>query len=266
VRKSDRVQAHVGRPGAQPIFYFNKAKPPFDNTEKGILMRKAVQALTNAEEIMLGYGAKELWSLCPTMWFCDSFWDSREGTEAYNQKNVAKAKELLAQAGYAGEPVILIDPADFPTIHPIPIVLKNQLEAAGIKVDYRVMDWATETTIVLSQNPDDLNKWSIAPTWLSSVLLHPLNNTLIANGDLGRYQSERMDALRKQLADAVDPAEQKRLAAEIQKVFFDEAPYVHLGQFFQLRVLSKDLKGFVGAPVGSPYFANMYWDNPTKRR
>lgn len=268
LRRSDRVQTIIGRPGATPLVFFNKSKPPFDMSPKGLLMRKAIQALVNAEEVMLGYGPKELWTLCPTgIAFCGTFWETSAGAEeAYNQNNIEKAKQLLKEAGYAGEPIILLDPTDFSTIHPIPIVLKVQMERAGINVDYRATDWASMVSLLQAPegSPSRL-QWDIFPTW-NSLAYHPLNNQLIADGDLGYYKSPAMNELRIKLSKETDIIKAKTIMDEMQKVFYEEVPYVHMGQFFQLRAMNKDLKGYLEQPVsGASYFINLWWDNPSRR-
>ena len=73
---------------------------------------------------------------------------SRSGTvgpaaELYNQKNPAKAKKLLKEAGYAGQPVRWITTKEYQWMYKNALVAKQQLEAVGFKVDLQVVDWAT---------------------------------------------------------------------------------------------------------------------------
>lgn len=260
LQKSPRVEVEIGKPGSQPIFHFNKSIPPFDMTPKGLLMRRAVQALTNAEEIMQGYGPRELWTLCPSMWSCGTFFANAVVPEKYNMNNVELARQLLKEAGYAGEPITLLDPADFPTIHPIPIVLKSQLERAGINVNYRVTDWATQVRLTTAAADAPASReWNIAPTWLSSWAFLPLASGVFRSDGVGFYKSSRVDELRKRFAQGADPTELKKIADEMQRVFFEEVPYVHLGNFFQLRAMNKDLEGLIASPVGGAYFVGLYW-------
>jgi peptide/nickel transport system substrate-binding protein len=257
------VQVMIGKPGAQPIFNFNKAIPPFDNTPEGLLMRRAVQAATNAEEIMLGYGTRDLWSLCSSYMFCGGFWSQTDVAKGrYNMSNPDLAKQLIAEAGYDGTPIILLDPTDFPTIHPIPIVLREQLDRVGINVEYRAIDWATQITATRQEEG-----WNIAPTWYSSYILHPLNTQglVTGKGTSGWWESPEMDAARQRMAEAIDSDEQLAASDAMQEIFFDQVPYVNLGQFFQLRAMNSDLKGYIAAPVGSPYLMNLWWDNEARR-
>ena len=260
------VEVEIGKPGSQPIFYFNKSIPPFDMTPNGKLMRQAIQALTNAEEIMQGYGPSNLWATCPSMFSCGTFFANEVVPEKYSMNNVELAKQLLDQAGYDGEPLIILDPADFPTIHPIPIVLNEQLKRAGVNVDYRVVDWATEVQIVLSPRGSPASKeWHIAPTWMSSWAFLPLANGIISKDGIGFYESPAMQDLRARFARESDLNELKKIADEMQRVYFEEVPYVHLGNFFQLRAMNESLDGLIASPVGGFYAVGLYWEDAEKR-
>ena len=267
LNNNDKVEVAIGRPGSQPIFFFNKAAPPFDHTPNGLLMRRALQALTNAEEIMQGYGPPDLWSTCASLWSCGTFFANTElAGDRYSTNNVELAKQLLDEAGYDGEPIILLDPADYPTIHPISIVLNEQLKRAGINVDYRVVDWATEVQLILAPSDSTaVDEWDIAPTWMSSWAFLPLANGALRQNGLGYYNSDAMEELRARFSRESDLNELKNIADDMQRVFFDEVPYVHLGNFFQLRAMNKDLDGLIASPVGGFYAVGLYWEDPSRR-
>ena len=267
LNNNDKVEVAIGRPGSQPIFFFNKAAPPFDHTPEGLLMRRALQALTNAEEIMQGYGPADLWSTCASLWSCGTFFSNEDlAGDRYSTNNVELAKQLLDEAGYDGEPIILLDPADYPTIHPISIVLNEQLKRAGINVDYRVVDWATEVQLILAPSDSTaVDEWDIAPTWMSSWAFLPLANGALRQNGLGYYNSDAMEELRSRFSRESDLNELKNIADDMQRVFFEEVPYVHLGNFFQLRAMNKDLDGLIASPVGGFYAVGLYWEDPSRR-
>ncbi len=267
LNNNDKVEVAIGRPGSQPIFFFNKAAPPFDHTPNGLLMRRALQALTNAEEIMQGYGPPDLWSTCASLWSCGTFFANEDlAGDRYSTNNVELAKQLLDEAGYDGEPIILLDPADYPTIHPISIVLNEQLKRAGINVDYRVVDWATEVQLILAPSDSTaVDEWDIAPTWMSSWAFLPLANGALRQNGLGYYNSDAMEELRSKFSRESDLNELKNIADDMQRVFFEEVPYVHLGNFFQLRAMNKDLDGLIASPVGGFYAVGLYWEDPSRR-
>jgi peptide/nickel transport system substrate-binding protein len=263
----DKVKIHIGRPGAQPNLMFNMLSPLTGTTEKGKKMRLAIRAALNAEEVMKGYGA--LWDLCPSLWHCGTVWEEPGVNEQrYNQNNPELAKQLLQEAGYAGEPIKLVDPTDFPTIHPISVVVRAQLERVGINVEYIATDIATQAQ--MQSQPDSFH---LMPSWYSSALYHPLVTFHFATGDHTlRYPEDseagaKFLALQDQLAAARDQSEVIRLAGEMAKVWWDDPKDISFGNFFQLRVYNKDIMNVDvrGAPVGSPMFLNQWWGDPQRR-
>ena len=145
-------------------------------------------------------------------------------------------------------------------------MLNEQLKRAGVNVDYRVVDWATEVQLILApRDSTAVNEWHIAPTWMSSWAFLPLANGALRKDGLGYYDSEAMEELRARFSRESDLTELKNIAGEMQRVFFDEVPYVHLGNFFQLRAMDKDLDGLIASPVGGFYAVGLYWEDPSRR-
>jgi peptide/nickel transport system substrate-binding protein len=63
------------------------------------------------------------------------------GKETYNQKNPAKAKQLLAEAGYKGEELVLLTNKDYTSMYNASLVMAEQLKAIGMNVKLDVVDW-----------------------------------------------------------------------------------------------------------------------------
>ena len=70
-------------------------------------------------------------------------WHSTAGAKLYNQKDKDKARRLLKEAGYAGQPVRWITTREYEWMYKNALVAKQQLEEVGFKVDLQVVDWAT---------------------------------------------------------------------------------------------------------------------------
>ncbi len=57
--------------------------------------------------------------------------------------DLEKAKALMKEAGYDGTPIRWMSTKEYFYNYNAGVVFKQQLEAAGFKVDLQVMDWAT---------------------------------------------------------------------------------------------------------------------------
>ena len=67
----------------------------------------------------------------------------RRASPAYNQRDKDKARRLLKEAGYAGQPVRWITTREYEWMYKTALVAKQQMEEVGFKVDLQVLDWAT---------------------------------------------------------------------------------------------------------------------------
>ena len=267
LKNSDQVSIHIGIPGAQPDIGLNTRDPLLGFTESGQKLRQAIQAAVNAEDIMKGYGDSRLWQLCPSLQMCGTPWaEHTDNEDLYNQNNPERAKQLLAESGYSGEPIIILDPTDFPTIHPIAPVLKEQLSAVGINAEVKSTDWAGQIAIFRGAEG-----WHIFTNWNSSNLYHPLVATHYRVGETNYAEDsatgQLMTQLRSEFAAAPSLDEQFAVTRKMADAAWEDPRRVTFGQFFQLRIYDKDLQDVDvrGAPVGSPLFLNVWWGESERR-
>ena len=75
------------------------------------------------------------------------------GKQFYNQKNATKAKALLAESGYKGEPVYLLTNKDYPSMYNAALVMSQQMQSIGIKAELKVVDWPTAVQMASAPSP-----------------------------------------------------------------------------------------------------------------
>ena len=264
IERNPELTALISQPGAQYFVELNKWDgSPFEMTEKGQLMRKAIQALVDTDEIMASFGPEDMWMTCASMWACGTRYGNESvNPELYNQKNVELAKQYLEQAGYAGEPIIMIHSTGggeawtaFAT------VLNEQLKRAEINVDFKIMDSAAMSAY---RDATGNEGWHISPTYMTSWSWRPIASRYSTH-DLSGYDSPRMRDARLALTKEADAGRMQSLADEMQRVFFEEAPYVLAGHAFFLRAMNADLEGYIDMPIDGVYFAELRW-KPGKQR
>jgi peptide/nickel transport system substrate-binding protein len=245
--------------GPQPVAFFHLKNPPFDQTESGKLLRQAVFVGANPKEVMQGYGPEQLWKVCSYWWGCDTPGANPELYQQHPQNDIERAKALMKEAGYDGEPITLVDPADFATIHPIAVVMKAQLERMGFNVDYQVTDWATE--IEYQNEGPDKRSWHIMTTW-GFMNLDPLTHFfLVDQGNVSHSEFPVIQELKGQLAEASSEVEQKKLMDDMAAVLYDEVPFMTFGQFRTVYGANRDLEGFIVSDFNNaPYFIGTYWN------
>src|SRR5260370_34937036 len=108
-------------------------------------VRPAFQAALEREPILAAaLGNKAFYRLDGALFYPEQgLMHSQTGVTGYNQKNKAKARQLLKEAGYTGQPVRWITTKEYEWMYNTALVASQQMEDAGFKVDLHVVDWAT---------------------------------------------------------------------------------------------------------------------------
>lgn len=148
-----------------------------------------------------------------------------------------KIRENLKAAGYAGDEVLLLDPADQAPMHAAAIVCADSLTKAGVNVNLQAVDWGTVQQRRASRNDPAQGGWNILVTALSAFnAFDPVTNyALKGNGDkawFGWPDMPDVEDLRNQWLFASSTDARKTIAAEIQTKAVAEAPHVPLGDAF----------------------------------
>ena len=168
--------------GLQTMVRFNHIHPPFDNEK----VRQAVlQTIDQTEYLRVLSDDKRSWGRCRSFYFCGTrFGRDLAPGDLLFKKNLEEAKKTLAASGYKGEKVVLLDAVDDGILHPVTVVLFDNLKAIGLNVELRATDGATIFALMLKQEPIAQGGWSIGPQYADSTNYSVpfLNNALRAGG------------------------------------------------------------------------------------
>ncbi len=146
--------------GMQVVLRPNHLQPPFDNPKA----RRALYYLVQQSEYMrVMAGSQEYWRSCDSLFMCGTPNATSAGAEIIDKPDLAKAKQLFEEAGYKGEPVVVLYPTDHPS-GPAALVTADNLRKIGVNVRLEAMDWATLTTRRASKNAVAAGGWSIFHT------------------------------------------------------------------------------------------------------
>src|SRR5271169_484824 len=231
---------------------FNHLLPPFDNVK----MRQAILAVADQADFLTALaGDSKNWELCPSFFTCGSPMANDAGSQALTgPRDFAKAKKLIAEAGYKGEKIVVLDAIDQPVAHSQALVVTDLMKKLDLAVELQAMDWGTLVTRRASMEPIDKGGWNIFATgWVGADLLDPaINPTLRTNGKKGHFgwpSDDKIEALRNEWLKATTFDERKKLAAAIQERAFEVVPYIPTGQWKPVTAYHKNLKGVIEAPA-----------------
>src|SRR5262249_43869231 len=127
----------VDKPGRQFILRFNALAKPFDDPR----VRQAVTyALTQREFLEANVGDPRYFRECRSLFPCGLPLESSIGWEDRWSGDVARAKKLLAEAGYDGTPLVLLHQTDVVGHSNLATVARPQLERPRFTLDLPPLD------------------------------------------------------------------------------------------------------------------------------
>ncbi len=256
------IKLFDGNPlGNQYSLRFNTLHKPFNDPK---IRHAALVAFSQEEFLKAAIGDPKYYKVCKALFVCGTPLGSDAGMADVLNGNAAKARELLKEAGYDGTPVVLLQSTDLGVLTNIAPVAKQQLEAAGFKVDIQSSDWQTVVARRTKKEPPAQGGWNAMITsWGAADILNPVSAAFLnASCDKALFGwpcDETIEKLRDQFSKESDPAKQKQLALDLQKYWVDHPTYAHLGQWYQPIALRKEIDGMMVAP------AAVFWNMSKKK-
>jgi peptide/nickel transport system substrate-binding protein len=252
LKKSPGVEVKVVDPGGWLMFMvINHLNPPFDNLKirQAILLALDQRAFADA-----GVGDQKELAIVPTGLFAPTMpMASTAGLEHLTSpRDIPRARQMIAESGYKGEPVMIMAPSDQPVLSQMSEVARELFQSIGLKVDYQVMDWGSVVTRRANQNPLDKGGWGAFITVMSPLTAANPGSMLSLRGNgrkgwFGWPTDERLEELREAWFDAPDLAAQKAIAEQVQEQYFKTLPFLALCRMQQPTAFRSDIKDMVAA-------------------
>lgn len=260
--KEDPEIKLVQQPGLNVGYLaMNCDKKPFDDKR----VRQAMNYAINKDEIIAGvYGSAGTPAknpLPPTMW------SYNDGIAPY-EYNPEKAKELLAEAGYAdGFSTTLwampVARPYNPNGRKVAEIMQAQLAEIGVEAEIVSYDWGTYLEKTDHGEHDmALLGWTgdngDPDNFLFVLLSIPAAE--IPAGNIAFWRDEAFNSLIVQAKETMDTEKRKELYEEAQVVFHEEAPWVPVAHSIVSEPMKNYVMDFKLSPVGKREFYNVWLD------
>jgi len=199
------------------ILFFNEAKEPFGGRELRQAMSLAVDRAAIHHAVWFNAGLPLDTIFSPAVWAYDA------GYHPYLKRDVAKAKQLLAQAGKPnGFAFTLLARTDNPTWQQTAELIKDQLKEIGIDVTIQLVEApALGAALKAGEHQVGFQAWNAGPDPDSWV--YPYLSTKGAQNSYTHYSNPDVDRLLEQARATLDPAARKALYQQAQKLIVDDA-------------------------------------------
>src|SRR5262249_10278254 len=233
-------------------FRMNHLHPPFND----VRARRAILTAMSQEDYVRAVVAGEaLWTPLP-----GSF---TPGTPLYSEdgggilkgpRRLDAAKRLLADSGYAGQPVTCVVAQDLQITKAQGEVTADLLRRLGVNVDFAAVDGGTNAARRAQKSPPGQGGWQMFHTWhAGAVCIDPSSYTAIrANGDkawFGWPTSAKVEAEITAWYAAKNLDEEKAAIARLNKAAFEDVVYAPTGFFLAYQAWRKNIGGIVEGPL-----------------
>src|SRR5215467_13485559 len=257
LRKNRNVAVDIKDPlGNIGSFRMNHLYPPFND----VRARRAILMAMSQEDYMRALVGDDpaLWRPVPGFFTPDTALYTEEGGDILKgPRNLDAAKKLLAQSGYAGEPVSCIVAQDQPITKTQGDVTADLLKRLGMNVDFVATDWGTVGARRAVKTPPRQGGWHVFHTWHSGAdCVNPAVAIGIrASGDkawFGWPDAPEVEAQVTAWYEAETLDEEKTAIRRLNKAALEAVVYAPTGFFLEYQAWRKSVSGIVKGPL--PFF------------
>jgi peptide/nickel transport system substrate-binding protein len=239
----------VGNVGALGM---NHLYPPFND----VRARRAILLALSQEDHMRAFVGDDdsLWKPMPGYFPPGTPLYTEEGGDILKgPRKVEAAKRLLAESGYAGEPVTLMAAQDLFHWKAWGDVTADLLKRLDMKLDFAAVDFGTLITRRTQKSPPRQGGWQMfASGGFGIDWPDPTNRLLRANGSEvsnGWANNPQIEAEIAAWYDATSLDEEKTIARRLNRLAFDYVVYAPLGALMRHYAWRKSVSGIVQAPL-----------------
>jgi len=222
----------------EPMLIFNKK----EGLAADAAFRRGINAALSCYDILYGaYGNEDYFELCSSYMFpSQELWYTENGSEYYNQNDAEKAKEILTEAGYDfTEPFKILVASDSPDFYSMAVIIKAELEEAGIPCEIASYDWNTFVEI-RNNEPSEYNAFitSFSPKSVPSM------NLYLSADWAGWCTDERIQSDLKSINTSTDTEAGAEVWKELQQYMWEESmPVVDFGIQKDFMINTNDVEG-----------------------
>ncbi len=235
---------------------FNALHPPFNNLE----VRRAIREVMVQSDYMAAVALPGDWQECHAVFPCGLPGVTEFPAKTPDAAAMQRARDALKAAGYAGEPVVVVNPSDFPAVTQQGRVTADLLRRLGVTVELFESDWATVIARRANKAPPAQGGWNLHNTnFPAAAIANPAVSPIIrGNGErawFGWPTDAASEAEVEAWISAADAVGQARAMGGLQEAAWKSIPFAPTGLFRLRTAFRSDLSGVLQGP--NPFLWNL---------
>jgi len=171
-------------------------------------------------------------------------------------RDVARAKQLLADAGYPqGFGAEIWTSNERVGMQELAVAIQQMVAEAAIKLEVKTVPWSVFNSNVYKKEGLYINNWFGRAT-IDETLYPYFHST--GSWNEGKYSNPKLDKLLEEGRSSVDVGKRKEMYAEAQKVISDEGHYAVVYHTQYTSAMRVNVKGYALHPLRWCDFRNAY--------
>lgn len=249
---SGQFEVLIGTSNLVQALFLNNAEEPFDD----IRVRQALCYTVNAQEIMAmvadGYGTEIGSNMFP------AFGKYYKDLSGYYETDLAKAKELLTEAGYPdGFEMTITVPSNYQFHIDTAQVIVEQLKQVGITAKIELIEWASWYSDVYKGREYQSTIIGLDADLAPKALLKRYGST--TKNNFISFSDEEYDKILEEAMATTDDAVKVENYHRLQEILAEKAASVYIQDAAVLIAINPELGGYTFYPVYVQDMSKVYY-------
>jgi len=231
---------------------FNCSKAPFNDVRVRQAISHALDKKAIVDAVYMGTNQPGKGMIAPTVW-------GYSNDIKLLEYNPAKAKELLAQAGFPNGMKTTIWTNDTQVRIDIAEIMQNQLKKVGVEAKIQVVEWGTYLKMIEDKSLDIYILGISAPTGDGDALYNQFYSESHFSGNTAHFKDKVVDELLQISREKTDRAERLAALRKVHQDVVTKAPWAPIAHVEYITATRTNVEGFANHPTGVHYLGEVWF-------